>query len=62
MGKIGKAYPGLGGRVHQYSPSALARFDRPFTDLEHRAMRHQITAALVGLLILLGFFGWIMTA
>jgi hypothetical protein len=62
MGKIGKTYPGLGGRVHQHPPSALARFDRPFTDLEQRAMRHQITAALVGVLILLGFIGLMMTA
>ena len=61
MGKIGKSYP-RAGAVHSTSPAALARFDRPLTQEQELAMRHQITSGVVGLVCFLAFIAWVLAS
>jgi hypothetical protein len=59
MGRIGKSYP-RAGMAHTNSVSALARFDRPLTQEQELAMRHQITSGVVGLVCFLAFVAWVL--
>jgi hypothetical protein len=61
MGKLGKTYPGAGGRIHKNSAAALGRFDRPFTEQEERMIREQLIIGVIGLLGVMGFVGWLFT-
>ena len=61
MGKIGKSYP-RAGLAHSNSQSALARFDRPLTQDQELAMRHQISSGLVGLVCFLAFIAWVLAS
>jgi len=61
MGKIGRSYP-RGGAAHTNSASALARFERPLTQDQELAMRHEITSGLVGLLCFLAFIAWVFAS
>jgi len=54
MGKPGTG----GGSVYKNASSAVARFERTFTDGEQRALRQQRTAVVVGLLCLLSLLVW----
>ena len=46
------------GNIARNSPSALQRFDRPLAEPEERALRNEVTAAVIGLVCLLGLIGW----
>lgn len=58
MGRIGKSYP-RAGLAHANSAAALARFERPLTQDQELAMRHQITSGVVGLVCFLAFIAWV---
>ena len=48
-----------GGSVYKNASSAVARFERTFTDDEQRALRQQRTALFVGLLCFLSLLVWV---
>lgn len=47
------------GSVYKNASSAVARFERTFTDDEQRALRQQRTAVVIGLLCFLIFLVWV---
>lgn len=61
MGKIGKTYAGAGGCVLSGRPEMMRFSDRSLGDPEQRTLRHQVTAAVVWLICVLGLIGWAFT-
>lgn len=45
-------------RIGANSAAAYRRFTRSRTDAEDRELRHEITLAVIGLLLVLGLVGW----
>lgn len=45
-------------KIARNSLSALQRFERPLAEPEERALRNEVTAAVIGLVCLLGLIGW----
>ena len=54
MGKLGKSYSGAGGRPFSFQ----APEER---NVEERAMRGELAAAVVGVICVLGVIGWALT-
>lgn len=58
MFKIGRILATIDRLGSQNDAAALRRFARSPTDAEDRRLRHEIAAAVIGLLLVLGLVGW----
>jgi hypothetical protein len=60
MGKVGRTYTRPDYLADTNSSDAYRRFDQPSIDSEDRKLRHEITAAIIALICVLGFIGWVV--
>ena len=64
MGKLGRTYTRADYAIHtgQNAPAAAYRqLGQSLTQGDNLAIRHKITAAVVAVICVLGFVGWILT-
>jgi hypothetical protein len=61
MFKLGRILATVDRLGSQNAAAAYRRFARSPTDAEDRRLRQEITAAVIGLLLLLGLVGWALT-
>ena len=62
MGRLGRTYTRADYTTGtaQNAPLAFRRFDRSLSEEEAIAIRHKITAGIIGVICVLGFVGWVL--